>query len=122
MLGALALASVAAVTTVFLAPVDSGVLAAATSSRPPANGALGGHAFLWAIALNSFGTLFLVGGSLYSIIRGQRVRPNLWIGAGAIVVGLSTGLSRADSYSLVYAGQLLGIALMFSGFAFVGKK
>ncbi len=34
----------------------------------------------------------------------------------------STGLSRADSYSLVYAGQLLGIALMFSGFAFVGKK
>jgi hypothetical protein len=50
------------------------------------------------------------------------VRPNLWIGAGAIVVGLSTGLSRADSYSLVYAGQLLGIALMFSGFAFVGKK
>ena len=49
------------------------------------------------------------------------MRPNVWIGSGALVVALATGLSRADSYSLVYAGQLLGIALMFSGFAFVGK-
>jgi hypothetical protein len=79
-----------------------------TDGRPPVNSALGGHAFLWAIALNSFGTLFLVGGSLYSIARRQRIRPNLWIGGGALVVGLATGLSRADSYSLVYAGQLLG--------------
>jgi hypothetical protein len=39
-----------------------------------------------------------------------------------VVVAMATGLSRADSYSLVYAGQLLGIALMFSGFAFVGKE
>jgi hypothetical protein len=39
-----------------------------------------------------------------------------------LIVALATGLSRADSYSFVYAGQLLGIALMFSGFAFVGKK
>ena len=69
-----------------------------------------------------FGTLFLVGGSLYSIARRRRVRANLWIGGGALVVALATGLSRADSYSLVYAGQLLGIALMFSGFAFVGKE
>ena len=86
------------------------------------NSALGGHADLWAIALNTVGTLFLVGGSLYSIARRQRVRPNIWICSGALVVGLATGLSRADSYALVYAGQLLGIALMFSGFAFVGKK
>ena len=50
------------------------------------------------------------------------MRANLWIGGGALVVALATGLSRADSYSLVYAGQLLGIALMFSGFAFVGKE
>ncbi len=91
------------------------------TGRPPANSALGGHAFLWAIGLNSFGTIFLVGGSLYSIARRRRVRPNLWIGAGALVVALATGLSRADSYSLVYAGQLVGIALMFSGFAFTGR-
>jgi hypothetical protein len=122
LLGGLAVATAAAVVTVAFAPVSEVALAATAHGRPPANSALGGHAFLWAIALNSFGTLFLVGGSLYSILRRQRVRANLWIGTGALVVALSTGLSRADSYSLVYAGQLVGIALMFSGFAFVGKK
>src|SRR5207249_839540 len=64
LLGALAAATVAATVTVFLTPVDTGVLAAASNGGPPANGALGGHAFLWAIALNSLGTLALVGGSL----------------------------------------------------------
>jgi hypothetical protein len=121
MIGALALASVAAVITVFLAPVDAEVLAATPAGQPPPNAALGGHAFLWAIALNSFGTLFLVGGSLYSIARKRRVRANMWIGGGALVVALATGLSRAGSYDFVYAGELAGIALMFSGFTFAGK-
>jgi cbb3-type cytochrome oxidase subunit 1 len=121
LLGGLIVATAAASVTVALAPVGETVLAATAQGRPPVNSALGGHAYLWAIALNSFGTLFLVGGSLYSILRRQRMRANLWICTGALVVGLATGLSRADSYALVYAGQLLGIALMFSGFAFVGK-
>src|SRR5205807_9113712 len=85
LLGALAAATAAAVTTVLLAPVDAGVLAAAHDGEPPANAALGGHAFLWAVALNSLGTLFLVGGSLLSIVRRQRVRANVWIGCGALV-------------------------------------
>jgi hypothetical protein len=122
LLGGLLTATAAAAVSVALAPVSSGVLAATSHGRPPANSALGGHAFLWAIGLNSFGTIFLVGGSLYSILRRRRVRPNVWIGAGALIVALATGLSRADSYAFVYAGQLLGIALMFSGFAFVGKR
>ena len=37
------------------------------------------------------------------------------------MVALSTGLSRAGTYSLVYAGELVGISLMFSGFSFAGK-
>jgi hypothetical protein len=122
LIGGLIVATVAAAVTVTLAGVNAGALAATAVGRPPPNSALTGHAFLWAVALNSFGTLFLVGGSLYSILRRRRVRANLWIGGGALVVALATGLSRADSYSLVYAGQLLGIALMFSGFAFVGKE
>jgi hypothetical protein len=121
MLGALVLASIAAGVAVALAPVHSALLAAAGSKRPPSNHALGGHAYLWAIALNSFGTLFLVGGSLLSIVRRQRVRINAWIAAGALVVALSTGLSRAGTYSLVYAGELVGIALMFAGFSFAGR-
>ncbi|HEX6702429.1 MAG TPA: hypothetical protein VF101_17000, partial [Gaiellaceae bacterium] len=46
----------------------------------------------------------------------QRVRTNLWIGGGALVVALATGLSRTGDYSLVYAGELVGVALMFCGF------
>jgi hypothetical protein len=121
LLGALSVASVAAFLTVLLAPIDGAAIAHTPSGRPPVNGAIGGHAFLWAIALNSLGTLFLVGGSLYSILRRQRVRPNVWIGGGALVVAMATGLSRADDYSLVYFGELVGIALMFSGFTFVGR-
>jgi membrane protein implicated in regulation of membrane protease activity len=121
LLGALLVATVAAAVTVALAPVSQGVLGATAHGRPPANSAIAGHAFLWAIALNTFGSAFLIGGSLYSILRRQRVRPNVWIGGGALVVALATGLSRAGSYNFVYAGELLGIALMFSGFAFVGK-
>jgi len=119
LLGALAVATVAAAASVLLAGVDADLLAATTSGRPPANGALAGHAYLWAVGLNSFGTLFLVGGALYSIVRRRRVRTNLWIGGGALVVALATGLSRTGTYSLVYAGELAGIALMFIGFRLV---
>jgi hypothetical protein len=120
MLGALLVAMVAAVVTVAIAPVEHGTLAAASGVRPPSNSALHGHAYLWAIGLNSFGTLFLIGGSLLSILRRQRIRTNVWIGTGALVVGLATGMSRAGTYSFVYAGELIGISLMFFGFRFAG--
>jgi hypothetical protein len=97
------------------------MLAAASGVRPPSNSALQGTVFLWAIALNSFGTVFLVGGSLLAILRRQRVRTNVWIGAGALVVALSTGMSRAGTYSFVYAGELIGISMMFFGFRFAGS-
>jgi uncharacterized membrane protein HdeD (DUF308 family) len=62
------------------------------------------------------GTLLLVGGSLLSILRRQRVRANVWIASGALTVAAATGLSRAGDTSLVYLGELIGIALMFCGF------
>ncbi len=116
MLGALLAATAAAITAVLLAPVHSGLLAAAPAGRPPPNHALGGHAFLWAVALNSIGTIFLAGGSLLSIARRQRVRSNIWIACGALTVAAATGLSRTGNTSLVYVGELIGIALMFCGF------
>jgi hypothetical protein len=116
LLGALLSATAAAIVTVWLDPVNGPVLAATESGKPPANSALGGHAFLWAITLNTVGTLFLVGGSLLSILRRQRVRANIWIAGGALVVAASTGLSRAGDTSLLYVGELIGIALMFCGF------
>jgi hypothetical protein len=122
MLGALVVATVSAVVAVLLAPVHASTLAAAASGQPPSNHALGGHAFLWAIALNSAGTAALVGGSLLSIARRQRVRANLWIASGALCVAAATGLSRAEDVSLVYVGELVGIALMFWGFTLPAPK
>src|SRR5439155_17646172 len=90
LVGGVIVATAAAAVTVALAPVSESALAATAHGRPPANSALGGHAFLWAIAMNSFGSAFLIGGSLYSILRGIRVRPNAWIGGGALVVALAT--------------------------------
>ena len=98
------------------------MLATTVSGRPPDNSALVGHAFLWAVVFNSAGTAVLVGGSLYSIARRRRVSANVWIASGALVVALATGLSRTGDYSLVYLGQVVGIALMFCGFTFAGRK
>jgi len=118
MLGALAVAAASAIAAVLLAPVHVADLAGADAGRPPPNHALAGHAFIWAIALNTFGTVFLIGGSAWSIVRRQRVRTNIWIGLGALVTALATGMSRGGSYSFVYAGELVGIGLMFCGFTF----
>ena len=108
LVGALAVATLAAVVAVFLAPVDAKGLAHASSGRAPANALLGGHAFLWAITLNSAGTIFLVGGSLLSIARRQRIRANAWIVSGALTVATATGLSRAGVTSLVYRASSSG--------------
>jgi hypothetical protein len=121
MVGALALATVAAAATILLAPVDATAVALTPTGRPPGNGVLGGHAFLWAVALNTLGAVFLIGGPLYSIVRRRNVRASAWVAAGALIVGLATGLSRAGDYSFVYLGELVGIALMFAGFRLIEK-
>ena len=121
LVGALAVATIAGAISVLVAPVHGGALATTGPARPPDNGALGGHAFLWAVALNSLGTISLVGGALYSIVRRQRVRASLWIGSGALVIALATSMSRAGDYSLMYLGELVGIALMFFGFTLAGQ-
>jgi hypothetical protein len=120
--GGLLVATVAAATSVAIAPVHAAAIAHAPSGGPPHNSAIGGHVFLWAIALNSFGTVFLVGGALYSIARRRRVRANLWIGTGALALALATSMTRAGEYSFVYLGELIGIGLMFIGFNLTGAK
>jgi hypothetical protein len=116
MLGALLTATAASITALLLAPVHAPVLASTPSDRPPASHVLGGNAFLWAVTLNTTGTLFLIGGSLLSIVRRQRVRANVWIAVGVIVVAAATGLSRTGVTSLMYIGELIGIGCMFCGF------
>jgi hypothetical protein len=114
--GARLVAAAAAAVTVFVAPVRADVLAATAGGRPPVNSAIAGGAAAWAVALNSIGTLLLAGGVLRSVVRRQRVRSSLWIGGGAVVLALATSMSRTGDYSLMYLGELIGIAAMFYGF------
>jgi uncharacterized BrkB/YihY/UPF0761 family membrane protein len=118
----LVLATLTGVAAVLLSPVHASALARAPSGGPPSDSAIGGQAYLWAIALNSFGSVFLIGGALYSIVRRRRVQANIWIAAGALVLALSTSMTRAGEYSLVYLGELVGIALMFAGFNLSGDR
>ena len=74
-----------------------------------ANDALGGHAFLWAIALNSVGSVLLLGGALYSIAAPPaRAREPVDRAAGRWCSRRATSMSRAGDYSLVYLGELVG--------------
>ena len=52
-------AAAGATVTVLIAPVDAVALASVSGLHAPPNSAIGGHANVWAIALNSAGTLLL---------------------------------------------------------------
>jgi hypothetical protein len=112
--GALLACVPAAAISILGASLNDAALHVATL-RPPPDDTLKGLSFLWAVALNTLGVIAIVGGSLRSIWRGQRRGPNVLIIAGVAAVGLSGLLTRAGSYGAVYAGQLLGLALIFAG-------
>jgi hypothetical protein len=118
--GAVAACVPAAAVTVFAASMHEALLAHG-GLRPPPDNTLGGLAFVWAIVLNSLGTLALVGGSLRAIWRGRAREANILVVAGVASVALSGILTRLGSYGFVYVGQLLGIVLLFAGFELAGR-
>jgi len=72
---------------------------------------------------NIYGTLFLVGGALYSAwifwrkrIMRHRVIGNVLIAAGAMLVAASGTSSRFGSSEWLYVGELVAAVLMFVGF------
>jgi hypothetical protein len=77
---------------------------------------------------SSIGTIVLVVGAGYSAWRTWRAglpanltTGNILIVVGALVVaGLST-LTRLHHYELFYAGQAVGIAIIFAGFLVIGS-
>ena len=72
---------------------------------------------------NIYGTLFLVGGALYSAwvfwrkrIMRHRVIGNILIAAGAMIVAASGTSSRFGASEWLYLGELAAAVLMFAGF------
>ncbi len=103
----------AATAAVLAAQVDAAELAGAGATPP--NGALKG---IWpavmAIALNSAGTVVLLGGSILSARRRRDPRP-LLVAAGVAVIALASSATRLGSYTLFALAQAAGVTLILLG-------
>jgi hypothetical protein len=122
MTGAVLATAVASAVGVLAAGVDAAQLAEG-GLRPPPNEALTGHAFLYAIVLNTVGTLALLAGIVRSIRRRERALANLLIGAGVLVVASSGTLTRlGDAYGVVLAAQLAGLVMIYAGFELATQR
>jgi hypothetical protein len=120
--GAVLATSAAAVIAVLTAGIDTAFLAGG-GLRPPPNDALTGRAFLYAIALNTFGTLALLAGIVRSLRRHERPLANLLIGAGVIVIAGSGTLTRiGDAYGFVLGAQLVGLVMIYAGFELATQR
>jgi hypothetical protein len=114
--GAVVATAIAAAIGVLGAGVDAAQLAKG-GLRPPPNDALTGLAFIYAIALNTIGTLALLAGIVRSLLRRERPLANLLIGAGVLVVASSGTLTRlGDAYGIVLGAQLAGLVMIYAGF------
>ncbi|MDP2918624.1 MAG: hypothetical protein Q8O43_00155 [Dehalococcoidia bacterium] len=114
----LGVASIYAVYRVYNAPVDLGIISQLSGKALP-----GGIRMLTPF-YNSFGTLALVGGALYSAwvfwrrkIMPHRVVSNILIAFGAILPAIGgTQLKLGGQLGLFYTLELAGIVIIFIGF------
>ena len=107
--------------SVLVADLES-LVAYGAHLRPPPNDTLTGHAFLWAIGMNTVGTLLVVGSSLASILRRRRITGNVLLLAGVAALAGSGTLTRFGDEGLVIAGQAVGIVLLAAGFELAEQR
>ncbi|HZQ37770.1 MAG TPA: hypothetical protein VFD32_17700 [Dehalococcoidia bacterium] len=87
-----------------------------------------------AALLNIYGTLLLVGGAIWSAVvyldqrldrrrrGGDRVVANLLIAGGALVIASAGSFEALGHGEFLYAGEILGIAIIFAGFLRSGRS
>jgi len=113
-------ASVVGLAVIAALPVDL--------ARAVAGGAVTGNGFsplllILLIPLNTYGTLALVGGALWSAYRGRgnrtmrrRTVGTFLIAVGGLIVALGGTANRLGWPGLLYLSELIGIALIFLGY------
>lgn len=79
------------------------------------------------ILLNTYGTLALVGGAIYSAflfwrkrVLVNRVLGNISIAAGALMPATAGTFIRAGLTDWLYLSELIGVVLMYAGFVMAG--
>lgn len=106
-----AVLAVAFAWVVFTAPVTASALQRAI----PAGTGFPESVRIWSPLFTIPGSLLLIGIAVLSYLR-SRLVFNLAIAAGAIVAAGSGALASLNNPSILYLGELVGIALMFWGF------
>lgn len=116
--GAAILLTASWVTLVLNAPIDGASLASEGWEAIDRSGALR----VMAIAINSIGTLIIVGGLLWSVWKFWKTRSHrnrmigcLLIVAGTLAVALGGTLTRFGHYEYLYIAMSIGIASIFAG-------
>lgn len=117
--GVTLLITAAAITLVWSAPVDAARLATdgwEAIERGPALVA-------FAVAINSLGTLVLVGGALYSAWRFRRLGTHRHRMIGCVLIALGTmtvaaggTLTRLGEREYLYIAMSIGVAIIFAGY------
>jgi hypothetical protein len=106
---------------VFLTPLNTG----AVDAHRPSGDIIG---WTWVRALtpliNGYAAFFLVGGAIYSTVRfattrrdGRRATGTALIALGGILPGVGGGFAKAGLVEALYVGELLGIILIWAGYA-----
>lgn len=114
----------------FVSGVGLGLVAAlpVDLARALDHGAVTGNGFplvmlLLLIPLNTYGTVVLVGGALWSVYRfwrqramGRRAVGTLLIAAGGLIVALGGTANRLGIPGLLYLTEMIGVAIIFLGY------
>jgi len=118
----LVLGSLFALYSVATAPINPEDLALTGNEVRP-HATMPGVVRWQAIILNTFGTIALVGGAIYSAwvfwrrrILAYRVVSNVLIAAGALIVAASGSLAGLGNPSYLFLGEFLGVVVIFLGF------
>ncbi len=130
----LLLVSIVATVRIFTVPLRlSQILPPAGKVTPQAT-SLPADLRAYAVVLNIYGTLLLVGGAVWSAIvyldsrldrrrrAGHRVVSNLLIAGGAMVIASAGSFEALGHGEFLYAGEILGIGIIFAGFLRSGGR
>jgi hypothetical protein len=119
------------------AAVAVGLFLSAPLEAPPAGTTiLDGDVIAWtwvrllSIPLNLYALVFLAGGAAWSAIRHHRsgegsdalVWGNTLIAVGAFSPAVGGGLARAGEVEALYIGEVLGLALIWAGYAAIRRS
>lgn len=105
------------------APLDMSQLVAGITVGGKALGPSGSFPRLYSLFFNIPGTIFLLGGAVWSVIRflrkkeyAYRVWANVLIASGTMVIAAAGAVARTGNTAGLYPAEMVGVSLLLWGF------